>query len=50
MTAFGPLTESAGWSALIMATYAAAQGMIVTGFAHGVQQSMAPDDAVAATR
>lgn len=50
MTAFGPLTESAGWSALIMATYIAAQGLLVTGFAHGVQQAMAPDDAVAATR
>ena len=50
MTAFGPLTVSAGWSALIMATYVAAQGMIVTGFAHGVQQAMAPGDAVTATR
>lgn len=50
MTAFGPLTESAGWSALIMATYIAAQGLIVTGFAHGVQQAMAPEGAVAATR
>lgn len=50
MTAFGPLTESAGWSALIMATYIAAQGLIVTGFAHGVQQAMVPDDLVVATR
>jgi uncharacterized membrane protein YhhN len=40
MTAFGPLAESAGWSALIMATYVAAQGLIVTGFAHGVVERM----------
>ena len=50
MTAFGPLTESAGWSAVVMATYIAAQGLIVTGFAHGVQQATAPDDAAVATR
>lgn len=50
MTAFGPLSESAGWSALIMATYVAAQGLIVTGFAHGVQQAMAPHEAATATR
>jgi len=53
MTAFGPLAESAGWAALIMATYIAAQGLIVTGFAHGVLERMPRpevDDAVAATR
>jgi uncharacterized membrane protein YhhN len=33
LTAFGPLTESNGWSVLIMSTYLAAQAMIVTGFA-----------------
>ena len=36
MTAFGPLTSSPGSSALIMATYVAAQGLIVTGFTHGL--------------
>ncbi len=50
MTAFGPLTESAGWSAVIMATYVAAQGLIVTGFAHGVQRVTALDDLAIATR
>lgn len=50
MTAFGPLVESPGWSAVIMAAYVAAQAMIVTGFAHGVQQAMATGDAVTATR
>ena len=50
MTAFGPLTESAGWSALIMATYVAAQGLIVTGFAHGVQDAQARADVAAARR
>ena len=32
LTAFGPLTESNGWSVVIMATYLMAQAMIVTGF------------------
>lgn len=32
LTAFGPLTESPGLSAFVMATYIVAQGMIVTGF------------------
>lgn len=32
LTSFGPLTSSPGTSALIMATYVAAQGLIVTGF------------------
>lgn len=50
MTAFGPLTESAGWSAVVMATYIAAQGLIVTGFAHGVQRATALDDLAVATR
>jgi uncharacterized membrane protein YhhN len=36
LTAFGPLTESARASSWVMATYVAAQGLIVTGFAHGV--------------
>jgi len=50
MTAFGPLTESAGWSALVMATYVAAQGLIVTGFAHGVLERMPRPVAEVATR
>jgi hypothetical protein len=50
MTAFGPLTESAGWSALIMATYVAAQGLSGTGFAHGVQDAQGRADVAAATR
>jgi hypothetical protein len=50
MTAFGPLAESAGWSAAIMATYIAAQGLIVTGFAHGVQRAMASNAPAVATR
>lgn len=36
LTSFGPLTEGPGMSALVMATYVAAQGLIVTGFTHGV--------------
>lgn len=32
LTAFGPLSESAGLSAFVMATYIVAQAMIVTGF------------------
>jgi uncharacterized membrane protein YhhN len=38
LTAFGPLTESAIWSAVIMATYITAQAMIVTGFGTAVAQ------------
>jgi len=48
LTAFGPMTESATTSAVVMATYIAAQGLIVTGFAHGVQQKAA--EALVATR
>jgi hypothetical protein len=33
-----------------MATYIAAQGLIVTGFAHGVQRVTALDDLAVATR
>lgn len=36
LTAFGPLTESVRTGAAIMATYTAAQGLIVTGFVRGV--------------
>lgn len=36
LTSFGPLAASRGTSALIMATYVAAQGLIVTGFTHGL--------------
>jgi len=38
LTAFGPMTETAAASAAVMATYIAAQGLIVTGFTHGVQR------------
>ena len=36
LTAFGPLTQSPAWSAVIMTTYIAAQAMIVTGFGSAV--------------
>ena len=36
LTAFGPLTESVQTSAAIMATYTAAQGLIVSGFVRGL--------------
>ena len=36
LTAFGPLTESVRTGAAIMATYTAAQGLIATGFTHGL--------------
>ncbi len=41
VTAFGPLAESATTGAVIMTTYIAAQGLIVTGFTHGVQRAAA---------
>lgn len=46
LTAFGPLNESAIWSAIIMSTYIAAQGMIVTGYGTAVAQ---PDARVGQT-
>jgi len=46
LTSFGPMTASRGTSALIMATYIAAQGLIVTGFTHG----LVPDDSAASRR
>lgn len=36
LVAFGPLTESVRTGAAVMATYTAAQGLIVSGFARGV--------------
>jgi uncharacterized membrane protein YhhN len=42
LTAFGPLSESAATSTLIMATYIVAQGMIVTGFAEALDAEPAP--------
>ena len=45
LTAFGPMTEAPGTSALIMATYVTAQGLIVTGFTLGVQRRMADAEA-----
>lgn len=36
VTAFGPLTESVQASAAVMATYTAAQGLIVSGFVRGL--------------
>ena len=36
LTAFGPLSESPALSAIIMATYIVAQGLIVTGFTQAV--------------
>jgi uncharacterized membrane protein YhhN len=36
LTAFGPLTDSAGLSAFVMATYIVAQAMVVTGFTESV--------------
>lgn len=36
VTAFGPMTESVRTAAAIMATYTAAQGLIVSGFVRGV--------------
>ena len=37
LTTFGPLTAGPGWGAVVMATYAAAQAMIVTGFTRAVR-------------
>ena len=42
LTAFGPLSESAGLNALVMATYIVAQGMIVTGFTQAVAELRSP--------
>ena len=36
LTAFGPLTQSAAWDAVIMATYIVAQALVVTGFTQAV--------------
>lgn len=45
LTAFGPLTESVRTGAAIMATYTVAQGLIVTGFTHGVLERYYPESA-----
>lgn len=44
LTAFGPLTESPIWSAVIMVTYIAAQAMIVTGFGTALARPPADTD------
>ena len=41
LTAFGPMTQSPATEAVVMATYIAAQGLIVTGFTHGVRRQAA---------
>lgn len=43
LTAFGPLTSSVQTSAVIMATYSTAQGLIVTGFVRGVVAKHSPE-------
>ena len=44
LTAFGPLDSSDPLSALVMATYVAAQGLIVVGLARGVLAQAADED------